>query len=112
MKLEKKLKKLLRQNKPHSDGTPGSFCLRLFVQEDENLKARRIEVGLATNDEEEALKRAESIVRAFYAAGGRFTHKVGFRTHDKCISVAAAAKAINQMDKLPLWRWNFLPPQG
>lgn len=111
MKLKEKLKKLLRQNKPRQDGTPGSFSLRLFVQEDARLKAKRIEVGLRTNDEREALRRAESIVRAFYAAGGRFTHKVGFRTHEKGsrVSVAMAARAINEVDRLPLWRWKIYP---
>lgn len=110
MKLELKLKKLLRQNKPHHDGTPGSYSIRLFVQEAESLKAKRIEVGLGTNNEAEALKRAESIVRAFYAAGGRFTHKVGFCTQQKrVVSVTKAAEAINKLDTLPLWHWKVYP---
>lgn len=106
-----KLRRLLRQNAPRKDGTPGSFMIRLFVQEDPLVKPKRIEVGLGTNDEDEAVKRAESIVRAFYAAGGRFTHKTGFRTHEKgsAVSVAQAAAAINRADELPLWRWKVYP---
>lgn len=106
-----KLRRLLRQNPPRRDGTPGTFTIRLFVQEDELMKPKRIEVGLGTNNEDEAVKRAESIVRAFYAAGGRFTHKTGFRTHEKgsAVSVARAAAAINKADELPLWRWKVYP---
>lgn len=111
MELEEKLLKLLRQNPPKKDGTPGTFYVRLFVQEDEAMKPKRIEVGLGTNVKEEALRRAEVIVRAFYAAGGRFTHKTGFRTHARRskVSVARAAAAINRMDQLPLWRWKIYP---
>lgn len=104
-----KLLKLLRQNPPRTDGTPGTYSVRLFVQEDAAMKPKRIEVGLGTNNEAEAIKRAESIVRAFYAAGGRFTHKTGFRTRERRVSVAMAAQAINKMDELPLWNWRFYP---
>lgn len=109
MTTKAKLLKLLRQNPPRKDGTPGTYSVRLFVQESEEMKPKRIEVGLATNNEAEALKRAESIVRAFYAAGGRFTHKTGFRTKEKAVSVAMAAQAINKLDQLPLWRWKIYP---
>lgn len=105
-----KLRRLLRQNPPRKDGTPGTYSVRFFVQESEELKPKRIEVGLGTNNELEALKRAESIVRAFYAAGGRFTHKTEFRTVDnRVVSVSRAAQAINESDTLPLWRWKIYP---
>lgn len=111
MKMEKKLLKLLRQNPPRKDGTAGTFFVRLFVQESAEMKPKRIEVGLGTNVKEEAIRRAEVIVRAFYAAGGRFTHKTGFRTHEprSRVSVARAAAAINRLDQLPLWRWKIYP---
>lgn len=103
--------KLLRQNPPKKDGSPGAFSVRLFVQEHEALKAKRVEVGLGTSNREEALNRAAVVIRALYAAGGKFTHKTWFKTEAQkhCVSVARAAAAINQQDCLPLWKWKVYP---
>lgn len=111
MKKRDLISKLIRQNPNKKDGSPGSFSVRLFVQEHEAMKAKRLEIGLGTSNREEAISRAAVAIRALYAAGGKFTHKTWFNT-ETChhrVSVARAAAAINQQDCLPLWKWKIYP---
>lgn len=111
MKKRDLIGKLLRQNPNKKDGTPGAFSVRLFVQEHEAMKARRLEIGLGTSNREEAINRAAVAIRALYAAGGKFTHKTWFstKTCKHRVSVARAAAAINKQDCLPLWKWKIYP---
>lgn len=107
--------KHLRQNPPSACGQPGSFFIRLFVQEDERLKAKRVEVGLGTRDKDEARKRAAVLIHAFYATGGRFTHKTWFEKGSEknrtFVSVAQAASAMNNLEELLSFNWGVYPQE-
>lgn len=48
----------LRRNKPHADGTPGTYSVRFYVVDRADLKPQRTEIGLRTNNRREAAERA------------------------------------------------------
>ncbi len=71
------LMRYLRQNPTRRDGTPGTYTLRFFVlPDDRNLKARRVEIGLGTNDKVAALGRAQVLLLGIYALGARFSGRL------------------------------------
>lgn len=101
---DKELRKYLRQNKPTRSGIPGSFYLRMLYCPNPVLKSIRKDIGLGTNDEAEALRRARLLLRACCVLGAKFTAKI------KIVPKPRAKKEV----KLPsLWDWyasQFLPP--
>lgn len=104
---DKELRKYLRQNKPTRSGLPGSFYLRMLYCPNPVLKSTRKDIGLGTNDEAEALRRARLLLRACCVLGAKFTAK---------IKIVPKPRAKKEEVKLPsLWDWyasQFLPPQG
>lgn len=75
-----KFRKLLRQKPPKKDGTPGRFSIRFWYTGAANLRASRVEIGLGTNDEAEAMKTAAIVINTIYALsrfyGGGLCYKV------------------------------------
>ena len=59
----------LRKNKPTRRGKPGSYKLRLTLLVDPRKKGKLVELGLGTNDRQEAEERANSIINALESAG-------------------------------------------
>lgn len=70
------LKHYLRRNPAGKKGGAGSLSLRFLLSLDPRMKPRRLEVGLGTSDEEEAIKRARVLLRGFYLLGGQFTGRL------------------------------------
>lgn len=70
------LKNYLRQNKTGKRGKPGTFKLRLYFNADKRLKPIRVEIGLNTCKEDEALERALIFLKGVYALGGSFSNKI------------------------------------
>jgi hypothetical protein len=68
------LKCYLRQSRDKKNGEKGGFCVRLLIS-DNSTKARRVEIGLRTNKEDEALARTRVIVNAFLACRLWLTNK-------------------------------------
>lgn len=105
---DEELTKYLRQNPPRRDGTPGTYCLRFLVQtSDPNLKPRRVEIGLSTNDKAEALRHAQTLLLGIYALGARFSGR---------LSLVGPYRELTRVDDaLPDRRTNYraaLPPRG
>lgn len=63
------VEKLLRQNRPHKDGSPGSWKLRLALFPP-GMVQQRVEIGLGTTDRETAKTRAMIAIRALLAVAG------------------------------------------
>ena len=51
----------LRKNKPTRRGKPGSYKLRLTLLVDPRKKGKLVELGLGTNDRQEAEERATAL---------------------------------------------------
>lgn len=112
------LKRYLRQNKPRKDGRPGTFTLRLMFNVSKELKPLRIEIGLGTPNEQEALERAAIFLKGVYALGGSFSSRVALGGRKHCIPLADAIPTKERTRKrpcedLPLFRFGMqiLPPQ-
>lgn len=112
------LKRYLRQNKPRKDGRPGTFTLRLSVNVRKRMKPIRIEIGLGTSEEQDALERAAVFLKGVYAIGGSFSSRVtlGGKKHSITLAEALPTKARirkDSYDDLPLFRFGLqiLPPQ-
>ena len=71
------LKRYLRQNKDRKNGLPGSYSIRILWLYDKRKKPRRIERGLGTNIDSEAIARASVLLRFIYSLG----HQVSNRIH-------------------------------
>lgn len=63
------LKHSIRQNGPTRKGRAGVFKLRVTLLLDPRKKGRLVELGLGTNDRQEAEARAAAIVQALESAG-------------------------------------------
>lgn len=70
------LKPFLRQNARRKNGLPGSYSVRLLWQYSKKKKSRRIERGLGTNIESEALARAAILLRFIYSLGHRVSNRI------------------------------------
>lgn len=76
MKQHQRLKKYLRQQKVRKNGLPGSFSVRLLWLYDKRMAPKRIERGLGTNIETEALARAEILLRFIYSLGHSVSNRI------------------------------------
>lgn len=76
----KNFRKLLRQKPPKADGTPGRFSIRFYFTGLPENKASRVEIGLGTNDEREAMQTAAVVMNTIYALsqfyGGKLCRRV------------------------------------
>lgn len=91
------LKKYLRRNPPSKKkGVKGSFYIRFLFRPSNILKAKRKNIGLATNDLQEALNRARVLLRGCYALGAEFT------SHIKIVPKKRKKKVVALPD---LWDW-------
>lgn len=90
------VKKYLRQNRPRRDGSPGSYSLRFLVfSKGVGRKPQRVEIGLGTNDEGEAVRAARRLLGGLYALGARFSGRIGLLGKGRgggVIGVAEAAR--------------------
>ncbi len=111
-------RRFLRRNGRRKNGEPGSLSLRVLVVTDPKMKPRRVEIGLGTSDEAEALARARVMLRAVYALGGKFSSRLLVEGEDGCCATVAGAipeKARGEGKKLPLFDWGkdgFTPTRG
>lgn len=113
--IKQKIKKYLRQNKPGKHGKPGSYCLRLLFEANKNLKPVRVEIGLRTSNEDEALQRAVIFLQGVYALGGKFSNKIYLKAAQaQPVPLGEALKKDDslQFEDLPLFRFSalVLPP--
>ena len=76
MKTSPNLKKYLRQNKCRKNGLPGSYSIRLLWLFDKRMAPKRIERGLGTNVESEALERANILLRFIYSLGHSVSNRI------------------------------------
>jgi len=90
------LKRLIRQR--HGKHHPRAYTLRLLVQDAPELKPRRVEVSLQTNNEEQALRVSRLIVSALHGLGFHFAHKTNWE--QRC-----AQKKKRDVCLLPLFAW-------
>lgn len=76
----KNFRKLLRQKPPKADGTPGRFSIRFWFTGLPENKACRVEIGLGTNDEQEAIRTGAVVMNTIYALsqfyGGKLCRRV------------------------------------
>lgn len=110
-------RRFLRRNGRRKNGEPGSLSLRVLVVTDPQMKPRRVEIGLGTSDEAEALARARVMLRAVYALGGKFSSRLLVEGEDGRRATVAGAipeKVRGEGKKLPLFDWGKrgLPPRG
>ena len=66
------IEKMLKQNQPHADGSPGSWKFR-FGLASQKFKARFIVLGLRTTNRDEAIQRAWIVVSTLRALGLEIT---------------------------------------
>lgn len=118
------LKKYLRQNKPGKNGKAGTFNLRLLFSFKAEYKPLRVEIGLGTNNELEAIQRALIFLKGIYALGGCFSNKIAVESiKGSKFSILdaidygkkqqkAEKKKQEKLCDLPLFRFSaqFLPP--
>lgn len=57
----------LRRNKPHADGTPGNYFLRVAVIERADMCARRVSIGLDACNRKDAVRAAVLVLRVLVA---------------------------------------------
>lgn len=105
------LKPYLRQNALRKNGMPGSYSVRLLWQYSRNKKSRRIERGLGTNIESEALARAAILLRFIYSLGHRVSNRIRVsRKHGAPVPLHEAMPSSDKADELPLF--SNLPPKS
>ena len=109
------LRKYLRLNRCGNSFKKGTYSLRMLCSGDSQHKSRRIELGLATSNEEEAIIRAALIIRAIYGMGGVFSKRI--KVNDLNIAEYmeefaekdfTPRKKRNKIQEMPLFE--FLPP--
>lgn len=114
MKTYHNLKKYLRQNKNKKNGLPGSYSIRLLWLFDKRMAPKRIERGLGTNVESEALARANILLRFIYSLGHSVSNRIFVSVHgSKAVPLRKALPDyIPTMQDLPLFsqQWADLPP--
>lgn len=71
--------KYLKQNQQGKKGNPGTYRLRFYFSARKELKASRYEIGLGTNDKEEARIRASIFLRGLYALGYEVSSRIKFQ---------------------------------
>lgn len=100
-------RRYLRRNGVRKNGAPGSLSLRVLVVTDPKMKPRRLEIGLGTADEAEAIARARVMLRAVYALGGRFSsHLLVEGPGGQVATVGEAIPEKGRLRRLPLWEWS------
>lgn len=108
------LKKYLRQNKARKNGLSGSYSIRLLWLYDKRMAPKRIERGLGTNVESEALARANILLRFIYSLGHSVSNRIFVSPHSgRAIPLRKALPDyVPTMQDLPLFSksWADLPP--
>lgn len=75
--LKAALRPRLRRNRKGRAGAHNSLCVRFNIQrQGREYKARRVEIGLGTDDEEKALHAAAVLVRVLEGMGMHITSKL------------------------------------
>jgi hypothetical protein len=114
------LKKYLRQNKSGKNGKPGTWCIRLLFNADKCRNPIRVEIGLGTSCEAEAIERAAIFLRGVYALGGSFSNKISVSSFQAPpVSLLEALqkekkRKPKRLEELPLFRFSacILPPKA
>jgi hypothetical protein len=114
MKKHLSLKKYLRQNKARKNGLSGSYSIRLLWLFDKRMAPKRIERGLGTNVESEALERANILLRFIYSLGHSVSNRIYVSVpHGRAVKLRKALPDYQPtMQDLPLFAqsWADLPP--
>lgn len=109
-----KLKQYLRQNKPRKNGLPGTYSIRLLWLYDRRMAPKKIERGLGTNIESEALQRASLLLRFLYSLGYQVSNRLRVSVpNGKSVPLKKALPDYEpEVGKLPLFaqNWDNLPP--
>ena len=109
-----KLKQYLRQNKPRKNGLPGTYSIRLLWLYDRRMAPKKIERGLGTNIESEALQRASLLLRFLYSLGYQVSNRLRVSVpKGKSVPLKKALPDYEpEVGKLPLFaqNWDNLPP--
>ena len=71
--------KYLRQNPQGKEGKPGTYRLRFYFTHRKEWKASRVEIGLGTDNKEEARIRASIFLRGLYALGYEVSSRIKFK---------------------------------